>query len=111
MVSDALESSGPLHVAGMVVQAITGVRATVFKSKHNNATWGLRPGKAVALKCEMRGEDMWHFLAKAVDIVLPRVKEWKGVKGSSGDSSGNISFGLTSEAVAAFPEVECNYDM
>jgi len=60
---------------------------------------------------DLKGEDMYHFLGKCVDVVLPKIKDWRGVKGSSGDSSGNISFGLTNEAVALFPEVEVNYDM
>jgi len=42
---------------------------------------------------------------------MPKIKDWRGVKGSSGDTSGNIAFGLTSEEVAMFPEVEVNYDM
>jgi large subunit ribosomal protein L5 len=42
---------------------------------------------------------------------MPKIKEWKGVKGSSGDSSGNLTFGFTPEETALFPEVEVNYDM
>ena len=62
-------------------------------------------------KAELKGEEMYHFLGKLVDVVLPRIKDWPGIKGSSGDSSGNISFGLVSENVAMFPEIEVNYDM
>jgi len=46
-----------------------------------------------------------------VNLVFPRIKDWPGVKGSSGDSSGNITFGFGKEEVAFFPEVEVNYDM
>jgi len=72
--------------------------------------WGLRSGKFCAVSTELRGEDMYHFLSKCVDVVMPRIKDWKGIKGSSGDSSGNISFGFTPEVVALFPEMEINYD-
>ncbi|KAI9677454.1 MAG: hypothetical protein M1817_006408 [Caeruleum heppii] len=111
MVSDALRDSGHLHAAGLIVQSITGRRVTSCKSKHNVLQWGLRSDKYVSVKAEIRGEDMYHFLSRCIDVVLPRIKDWKGVKGSSGDGSGNITFGLTRDAVAQFPEVEVNYDM
>lgn len=111
MVSAAKDSSAPLHAAGMVLQAVTSVRATPYLSKKNVPDFGLREGKYIAVKSELRNEDMYHFLSRCVDIVLPRIKDWPGVKGSSGDSSGNITFGLTPEAVKFFPEIEVNYDM
>ncbi|KAH0559516.1 hypothetical protein GP486_003973 [Trichoglossum hirsutum] len=111
MVNGAMEDSAHLHVAGMVVQAITGVRATSCKSKKSVAGFNLREGKYISVKAEVAGEAMYHFLSRLVDVVLPKIKDWKGAKGSSGDSSGNIAFGLTPEAVGLFPEVEVNYDM
>ncbi|KAI9924435.1 hypothetical protein ASPWEDRAFT_102714 [Aspergillus wentii DTO 134E9] len=108
----AQENSSWLHVAGMAVQAISNVRVETFKSKSSVATWSIAPGRdTVAVKAELRGEDMQHFLGKLIDVVMPRIKDWEGVKGSSGDSSGNITFGLESENVALFPEIEVNYDM
>ncbi len=59
---------------------------------------------------ELRGQEMYDFLGKVVDIVMPRVKEWPGVSGGSGDGNGCIGFGFTPEAVAVFPEIEVNYD-
>ncbi|KAF7845920.1 hypothetical protein BT93_L0038 [Corymbia citriodora subsp. variegata] len=110
MVSEAMEDSSHLHVAGMVLQAITGVRATAHKTKKAVAAFGTRANQYLSLSCELKGEDMHHFLSKTIDIVLPQIKEWKGVKGSSGDSSGNLGFGLRKEDIALFPEVEVNYD-
>ncbi|GAB1212105.1 hypothetical protein ATERTT37_001232 [Aspergillus terreus] len=108
----AQENSSWLHVAGMAVQAISNSRVDTFKSKTSVATWGIAPGRdTVAVKAELRGETMLHFFGKLVDIVMPRIKDWEGVKGSSGDSSGNITFGLEPEMVALFPEIEVNYDM
>ncbi|KAE8355502.1 ribosomal protein L5 domain-containing protein [Aspergillus coremiiformis] len=108
----AQENSSWLHVAGMAVQAITNAKVETFKSKTSVATWSIVPGRdTVAVKAELRGEDMLHFFGKLVDVVLPRIKDWEGVKGSSGDSSGNITFGLEPENVALFPEIEVNYDM
>lgn len=108
----ATEGSQWLHVAGMAIQAISNVRVETFKSRSSVSTWGIAPGRdSVAVKAELRGENMHHFIGKLVDVVMPKIKEWKGIKGSSGDSSGNITFGLTPEAVALFPEIEVNYDM
>jgi len=110
MVPEAQENSAHLHIAGMIVQAITNVRATAHKARHNVVGWGLREGKFISVTADAEREDAYHFLAKLVDVVLPRIKEWKGVPGSSGDGSGNISFGLTPDQVSLFPEVEINYD-
>ncbi|KAL1972083.1 hypothetical protein VTN31DRAFT_7302 [Thermomyces dupontii] len=108
----ATEGSHWLHVAGMAIQAITNVRVQTYKSKTGVAPWGISPGKnTVAVKVELTGENMHHFLSKLVEIVLPKIKEWKGIPGTSGDSSGNITFGLKPEEVALFPEIEVNYDM
>ncbi|KAJ5146305.1 uncharacterized protein N7515_000869 [Penicillium bovifimosum] len=108
----AERNSSWLHVAGIAIQAISNVRVETFKSKSNVATWGIASGRdSVAVKAELKGENMYHFLSKLVDVVLPRIKDWEGVKGSSGDSSGNITFGLVPENVALFPELEVNYDM
>lgn len=108
----AQDNSGWLHTAGIAVQAISNVRVETFKSKASVAAWSLVPGRdTVAVKAELKGENMHHFLGKLIDVVLPRFKDWPGVKGSSGDSSGNITFGLEPEQVALFPEIEVNYDM
>ena len=53
---------------------------------------------------------MYHFLSKMVDLVLPRIKDWMGVRATTGDGSGNLTFGFEPEVVSLFPEVEANYD-
>ena len=111
MVKGAIENSAHLHVARMVMQAITNVRATAHATRKSVAGFGVREGQYLSVTCELRGENMYHFLSKVVDVVMPKIKDWRGVKGSSGDSSGNLAFGLTQEDVALFPEVEVNYDM
>jgi large subunit ribosomal protein L5 len=111
MVKGALQDKAYLAVAGMVVQAITGVRAEVRNSKQQLATWSLRKDIPIAMKAELKGPQAYRFLSSLVDVVMPRIKDYQGAKGSSGDSSGNISFGFSPEAVALFPEVEVNYDM
>jgi len=109
-VREATEDSAALHVASMVIQAITGQRCTAHAARSNVQNWGLRAGKYVAVSVDLRGEEMYHFLGKLIDVVMPRIRDWRGVKGSSGDDNGNISFGFKPDVVALFPEVEVNYD-
>ena len=107
---DATSDSAYLHVAGMVLQAITGVRCTVHRAKKSVANFNLTRGKAIGVSCELQGEGMWHFLSQCVDVVMPRIKDWSGVSGGSGDGSGNIGWGFGGEVVGRWPEVEVNYD-
>lgn len=94
----------------MVLQAITNVRCTVHNARQSIASFKLRKGKAAAVGCELTGEDAWHFLNKVVELVMPRIKDYKGISGGSGDGSGNLAFGFGKEIVGMFPEVEVNYD-
>lgn len=107
---EAGNDSAYLQVAGMIVQAITNVRATVFTAKHTIANFNLRKGNPCSVGVELRGEDMYYFLAKVVEVVMPRIKDYKGVKGSSGDGSGDLAWGFGPDVVGGFPEVEINYD-
>lgn len=109
-VKAATEDSSHLHVASMVLQSITGARCTAHTARHNVQNWGLRAGKYVAVSVELKGEAMYDFLGKLVDVVMPRIRDWRGVKGTSGDDNGNLGFGFRPETVALFPEVEVNYD-
>lgn len=94
----------------MALQAITNVRCKIFKAKKSIVAFGTTKGKAMGLGCELRGEDMWCFLSKVVDVVMPRIKEFKGVSGGSGDGNGNLGWGFGSDVVGMFPEIEINYD-
>jgi large subunit ribosomal protein L5 len=105
------DGSAPLHVAGMVLQAITNVRVKTHKSRSGESAWGLKPGQqTLAATASLKGEDMYHFLGKLVNVVLPRIKDWRGVKATTGDGSGNLTFGLDPDVVGGFSEVEINYD-
>ena len=103
--------SAYLHAAGMVVQSITNVRVTTHKTKKNEVAWGLLRGKqSVAVTAELKGENMYHFLGKLINVVMPRIKDWKGVRATTGDDSGNLTFGLEPDAMQLFPEIEATYD-
>ncbi|ELR02206.1 hypothetical protein VC83_07842 [Pseudogymnoascus destructans] len=111
MVKEAAGNSAPLHVAGMMLQAITGVRPEVHRVKETVQNFGIRADMPISLTCTMRGDDAWQFVDKCVNLVLPRIKDWPGVNGSSGDNSGNIAWGIDKHSTNLFPEVEVNYDM
>jgi len=111
MVSGALKNgSAYLHVAGMVLQAITNQRITVHKARMSESKFGLIRGKPVSMTCDLKGENMYHFLGKLINIVLPRIKDWNGVRATTGDGSGNLMFGFEPDVVSNFPEMEGNYD-
>ncbi|KIX10075.1 uncharacterized protein Z518_01156 [Rhinocladiella mackenziei CBS 650.93] len=109
-VKGALHNSSFLHVAGMVIQAITNQRAVVHNARKNEAGWSVIKGKPCSLTSNLKGEDMYHFLGKLINLVLPRIKDWNGIRATTGDNSGNLTFGLEPEMVAGFPEIESNYD-
>ena len=67
-------------------------------------------GKSIACTADLKGESMYHFLDKLISVVMPKIKDWRGVRATTGDNSGNISFGFGPEVVATFPEIENNYD-
>ncbi|TVY20153.1 putative mitochondrial 54S ribosomal protein L7 [Lachnellula arida] len=111
MPKGAIEDSSHLHVAGMVLQSVTGVRPKVHRAKHSVAQFGIRERVPVSLTCGLRGNQAIEFVDKCINIVFPRLKDWEGIEGTTGDSSGNIAFGFSREGAILFPEVEINYDM
>lgn len=109
-VNEAISNSAPLDVATMALQAITGVKAKSHQAKKSVVNWGLKKGKYMSVSYTLQGEYMHHFLGKLVDVVMPRIKDYRGVLTKSGDGSGSYNFGFTPEEVAYFPEIEVNYD-
>ena len=114
VVREAADNSAYLHVAGMVLQAMTGTRAEVHFARKSQvagrATFSQKAGKPIAVSVRVEGEAMWHLLGTLVEVVGPGIKEWRGMRGSSGDGAGNLGCGLSAEVVGAWPEVEVNYD-
>ena len=61
-------------------------------------------------KVELKGKEMSQFLSTLTEIVLPRIREYKGINNQSGNRFGGISFGLTPEDIKFFPEIDANQD-
>lgn len=85
---------------------ITGQKPSVRLARQSIAGFKLRQGDPVGIKVTLRGERMYQFLDKTISLVLPRVKDFQGLKDTSFDGAGNYNFGLTEQII--FPEI--NYD-
>ncbi|KAI1003758.1 hypothetical protein K3495_g4450 [Podosphaera aphanis] len=110
-IKEAVDDSAYLHTAGMLLQAVTGVRAQVHNAKRSVSAWKLREGTPIAVSATMNGNMASEFLDKCIHLVFPKLKDWPGIKGTTGDNSGNLAWGFSREGVILFPEVQVNYDM
>lgn len=85
---------------------IAGQRAVVTKAKKAIANFKIRKGSAVGCKVTLRKDKMYEFLDRLISIVIPRIKDFRGLSPDSFDGSGNYAFGLTEQMV--FPEIDAD---
>jgi large subunit ribosomal protein L5 len=102
-VGDATSNSKLLEAAVHDLELITGAKAVVTKAKKSIAGFKVREGQAIGCKVTLRGEAMYTFLDKLIRIVLPRVRDFRGVSPKSFDGRGNYTLGLTEQLI--FPEI------
>lgn len=107
---EALQNKHHLLSALMALQIITGKQAEVVKAKNDAATWKLRKGMPIAAKVALSGDQMYEFLDKLIQVVLPRMKEYGGLRMDNGDGMGNFSLGFDYSVIGLFPEMEMVYD-
>jgi len=101
---EALDNPKALDAAvGDVIQ-ITGQKPVITKAKKAIANFKLREGRSIGVKVTLRGERMWSFLDRVINIVLPRVRDFRGVSPDSFDGRGNYTLGLREQLI--FPEIE-----
>lgn len=105
-VSDALTNSKVLDSAASELSTITGQKAVITKAKKSIAAFKLREGVSIGAKVTLRGERMYVFLDKLFNIVLPRIRDFRGLPRKSFDGRGNYNLGLREQIV--FPEI--NFD-
>lgn len=101
---EAKENKKVLESAASDVEAITGQHAVVTKAKNSIANFKIREGMGIGVKTTLRGEKMYDFLDRLVNLALPRVRDFHGVSGDSFDGRGNYSLGLKEQII--FPEIE-----
>ena len=85
---------------------ITGQKAVVCKAKKSVANFKVREGMNIGAKVTLRGDRMYYFVDKLINIVLPRVRDFRGIPDTSFDGRGNYAMGLKEQLI--FPEI--NYD-
>lgn len=105
-VGDALDNPKALDEAVRDLTTITGQRPVVTKAKKSIANFKLREGRAIGTKVTLRGDRMWAFLDRLINVALPRVRDFRGISADSFDGRGNYTLGLDEQLI--FPEI--NYD-
>jgi len=101
---EALQNVKALDSASADIKAITGQKPVITKSKKSIASFKLREGQSIGCMVTLRQERMYEFLHKLVYIVLPRVRDFKGVSPKSFDGRGNYTLGLKEQII--FPEID-----
>lgn len=91
------------HIVKQIEQ-IAGQKPVITKAKTSISAFKIRAGLAIGVKVTLREKRMYVFLEKLVKIVLPRIRDFRGIKDSAVDSHGNLNLGLSEQTL--FPEVE-----
>jgi large subunit ribosomal protein L5 len=105
-VGEALDNAKALDAALEDIQTITGQRPVVTKARKSIANFKLREGRSIGVKVTLRGERMWSFFDRLVNVALPRTRDFRGVSPNSFDGRGNYTLGVREQLI--FPEI--SYD-
>ena len=101
---EAVQNAKALEAAEGDLAAISGQHPVITRAKKSIASFRLRSGMPIGLKVTLRGERMYDFLDKLVNVVLPRIREFQGVSRNSFDGRGNYTLGIKEQIV--FPEID-----
>jgi large subunit ribosomal protein L5 len=102
-VGAAVENKGRVESASKDLATITGQRPIIRKAKKAISSFKLREGMPIGCSVTLRGERMWEFADRLLSIVLPRIRDFRGVRDKL-DGRGNYSLGLSEQSV--FPEID-----
>jgi len=103
-VGEAKENEKLLEAAAKDLQTITGQKPVYTKAKKSIANFKIREGMAIGCKVTLRGDRMYEFLDRLVNLALPRVRDFRGVNPNSFDGRGNYALGIREQLI--FPEIE-----
>jgi len=103
-VGESIQNPKALDGAVSDLMIITGQKPVITKAKKSIAGFKLREGMSIGCKVTLRGERMYDFLDRLVNIVLPRVRDFRGVSPQAFDGRGNYSLGIKEQTI--FPEIE-----
>jgi large subunit ribosomal protein L5 len=105
-VGEALDNVKALDGAVEDLTKITGQKPVITKARKSIANFKLREGRAIGVKVDLRGERMWSFLDRLMNVALPRVRDFRGISPDSFDGRGNYTLGLREQLV--FTEIDYN---
>lgn len=103
-IGEAKENSKILDTAMAELATITGQKAVMTRAKHSIANFKLREGMPIGCKVTLRGDKMYAFLDRLVNLALPRVRDFRGVNPDAFDGRGNYALGIKEQLI--FPEIE-----
>ena len=103
-VGEAKDNAKILDVAVKELETITGQKAVLTRAKNSVANFKIREGMPIGCKVTLRGEKMYEFLDRLVNLALPRVRDFRGVSADSFDGRGNYALGIKEQII--FPEIE-----
>ncbi len=101
---EALDNPKALEAAVGDLTTVTGQKPVTTKARKSIANFKLREGRLIGAKVTLRGDRMWSFLDRLMNIALPRVRDFRGVSANAFDGRGNYTLGLKDQLV--FPEIE-----
>ncbi|MEC7879003.1 MAG: 50S ribosomal protein L5 [Actinomycetota bacterium] len=103
-VGEAVTRSAALEGAIEDLAVITGQRPMITRAKKSIAGFKLREGNAIGAKVTLRGDRMYEFLDRLINLAIPRVRDFRGLSLKSFDGNGNYTFGVTEQLI--FPEIQ-----
>ncbi len=103
-VGEAKENAKTLEAAIKDMETITGQKAIATKAKKSIANFKIREGMAIGCKTTLRGEKMYEFMDRLINLALPRVRDFRGVNPNAFDGRGNYALGIKEQLI--FPEIE-----
>lgn len=103
-VGEAKENSKVLETAVKELETIAGQKVVTTKAKNSVANFKIREGMPIGCKTTLRGDKMYEFLDRLVNLALPRVRDFRGVSADSFDGRGNYALGIKEQII--FPEIE-----
>ena len=103
-VGEAKDNAKVLDSAVRDLEIISGQKAVLTKAKKSVANFKLREGMAIGCKVTLRGEKMYEFADRLINLALPRVRDFRGVNANAFDGRGNYALGIKEQLI--FPEIE-----
>ena len=103
-VGEAKENAKVLDAAAAELELITGQKPVLTKAKKSIANFKLREGMNIGCKVTLRGDKMYEFVDRLINLALPRVRDFRGVSANSFDGRGNYALGIKEQLI--FPEIE-----